>query len=302
MSSEPLPMELQEDESGLDAFEDASDINTLLPPLPAGTRELKETAPVDGQSVGDPAAAVLKPAHLRSEPQLVLRPSRSYRAAESSRLGTRRMAREVQSPTRTAASRPTTAGEDESATRPQSRQSTRWREEWTPGSTAPEEPPPPPPLLSAERVALGTAAALSRFQAQGRGGGAEQRGVVARPPTVPGSSPEPSAPSSARQGGGGGNPEVGFEAALRRMSESKAALLAQPPALPRRASRPSRPNSAASVSAPRPPSSSPSPEPLRERGPHGDGVGDGNRAPAASVTPGGFSDLAMSFAAMDVLS
>lgn len=309
LSSEPLPLELLDEDGALAG--EAGDLEGLLPPLPAGSAQQPATPADAAAAAGIPAggAAGVEPWPDASQPPAlspkpVLRAGRSYRAAAAAAEGSggsegyalvrsalprQQTAEAAPSPAKGAsrkaaagvASRPTTAGDGEETTASsctassQPARGSSWREEWTPG-TAPPATPPPPPLLSADRLAIGAQATLQRLQA------AELRGGPQRPAPL------------GRGGGGEEGEELGMSPAmrkvaseaalgeaLRRLSEGAGANAALPPSLP----KPRRRAGGSSLAVP---------------APKGRVEAERAESKATAAAPrGDFSELALSFAAID---
>lgn len=262
-ADEPLPLELLE-EQGLDDAEGGGDFAAFLPPLPQIATPSSATAPALSASRIDAANEIERPQEsdvdagtlLEGERHLVLRPVLHYRVPDR-KDDVRPLPQKFKSCVGggnsgvALSSRPTTAGDDGSGEEslasavPPSRQSVRsWREEWTPGACA----PPPPPLMSAERVAIGVAASMPRMQGSSSSSSlpAAHNGVPRppRPPALPSGAAqvvEPTVPVATRQV----SDEDSFEAALKRLSNSRAASIAHPPPSVERRWAGSRPGSAA---------------------------------------------------------
>mmetsp|Transcript_68222 Transcript_68222/g.142575 ORF Transcript_68222/g.142575 Transcript_68222/m.142575 type:complete len:600 (-) Transcript_68222:99-1898(-) len=214
--AEPLPMELLEEED---------------------EEESKETPATPAPRLSDYRSKQSDPdlSSILKDTKSVLRPAQSYRMLGS--LQNRQLSKAKPSArgASAASSRPTTAGDEGSGEESMASVATAtgapglraWREEWTPGN----EPavPPPPPLLSAERLEIATTAALPRFQASSCSSSTSKR-----PPLAPSNPNKDSEFPEARQVG---SSEENFEAALRRLAESRAAGAAMPPAQSRSSER-----------------------------------------------------------------
>lgn len=265
---EPLPKELLDGGAAVDC--DDAGVGALQPPLPVSYAPINSAGVFDEEDfVCADGGDETQPAQNSGAPALPRQFRRSYRAALGSRASGRRLDDTVrqQSGTLTPgpsckagnsalSSRPTTAGDGEEgvgsgeestasagSVAPTSRQSLRsWKTEWTPGNNQSPPVPPPPPLQSAERVAMGSAAALPRLQTHDQ------------PPTPHSAAPVPpsggSGPAPASSGMEADRSNVpsrvvgsddAFEAALKRLCDSGAATVAVPPAasVGRWASRPS---------------------------------------------------------------
>lgn len=313
---EPVPVELLEEREspeafGLDGDSVAAGVGSLLPPLPAmdgrglaAPQEEASAGPqecVSGGAVGEEPPSRSEPSEVPLQP--VLRGARSYRSrAAMASEGTLAEEQEAifdwEPPQAEKANRGATLhascrlvlaglGDETraSSTRPTSSQSVRscsWREEWTPGVTP--AVPAPPPMLCAERLAVATAAALPRFQAEHRGS--------QRPPSGRGAGEGKD--SSGDAATGKTTWEAGLEAALRRISQSGNANAALPPALPR-LRRWASSSLANSMSGNPSRSSTPAQTGLGEAEGLGDGLGSATRASE-------FSELALSFATIDAVS
>lgn len=212
-------------------------------------------------------------------------------------------------------SRPTTAGESTASglSRQQSNRSNIWREEWTPGSAPPV---PPPPILSAERVAMAALAALPRFNAAG----AQQQQHA--PPPLPNQEAAATSPLAAavRTTPQAASADGGLEAALRKMSEQAAGGYSTrpPPLAPGRWARVNGASSeqkvggiAGRVEGGTPTAGAqPPPPPPVPGGPSGEASATPTPAGADAVSgsrrttprPQEFSDLALSFAAIESMA
>jgi len=294
---EPIPLELLEEEENASpaGFGDAvADGGDLLPPLPVmDPRWVPQERQRSRPSTPPSSDAAPLPPEGEAPPAPVLRATRSYRrrAAESSLAKGRSGA--------ALSSRPTTAGDEESmgsAALPHSRQSMRsvrsvgWREEWTPG-VASSAVPAPPPLLTAERVAVGAAVSLARL-----GSGTSSSSAHARPPRPPADT-APLARDAMAEPDDAPSPK-NFEAALQRMSEKGNAMLAMPPDL---AAGKRRWASCRSASSGALGSESPTPRasPERTQGDAETAAGPSSSEGSMAPPAGNFSDLALSFAALN---